>query len=217
MQFDLSVWVGTYVNLCCKALKPIDSLVSPTYIDTLLSCWIFWGFQNDKKMFSHHLPSMNKITHQTMSSFHRLDLLSVVMRHILDFFPLSKPNSCESLSWHAGSIGWFHVFRSFISTYNQWINNWKNCNFVCQHHNYICKQGCQILLGPNISKREKYTKWPQTIPNGHELYKMAVKYTNNFHSKAIQNILKFFCLKINHLATLYVRSHGGIARLIWCS
>jgi hypothetical protein len=29
----------------------------------------------------------------------------------------------------------------------------------------------------NIPKREKYTKLPQNIPNGYEIYKMAVKYT----------------------------------------
>jgi hypothetical protein len=38
-------------------------------------------------------------------------------------------------------------------------------------------QGCQIFLGPNIPKREKYTKWPKTIPSGHTLYQMAVKYS----------------------------------------
>jgi hypothetical protein len=38
-------------------------------------------------------------------------------------------------------------------------------------------QGCQIFRGPNIPKREKYTKLLQTIPNGHKLYKIAVKYS----------------------------------------
>jgi hypothetical protein len=38
-------------------------------------------------------------------------------------------------------------------------------------------QGCQIFLCPNIPKREKYTKLPQTIPNGHKIYQMAVKYS----------------------------------------
>jgi hypothetical protein len=36
-------------------------------------------------------------------------------------------------------------------------------------------QGCQIFLGPNIPKREKYTKWPQTIPNDNKIYQIAVK------------------------------------------
>jgi hypothetical protein len=36
------------------------------------------------------------------------------------------------------------------------------------------EQGCQIFLGPNIPKREKYTKWLQNIPSGHYLYQMAV-------------------------------------------
>jgi hypothetical protein len=29
----------------------------------------------------------------------------------------------------------------------------------------------------NIPKRKKYTKLPQTIPKGHKLYQMAVKYS----------------------------------------
>jgi hypothetical protein len=49
-----------------------------------------------------------------------------------------------------------------------------------------------------------YAKRPYIIPNGHILYQTAFKYTNIFHSKALQNIPKFgfFGLKINHLATL---------------
>jgi hypothetical protein len=47
-----------------------------------------------------------------------------------------------------------------------------------------CSQGCQIFLGTNIPKREKYTKGPQTTPNGHgyiisnghKLYQMAEKF-----------------------------------------
>jgi hypothetical protein len=63
----------------------------------------------------------------------------------------------------------------------------------------ILQQGCQIFLGPNIPKREKYTKSPQTIPNGHKLgipngrkiFQMVIKYTNIFHhSKAFQNLPK---------------------------
>jgi hypothetical protein len=44
-------------------------------------------------------------------------------------------------------------------------------------------QGCQIFLGPNIPKCKKYTKWPQTIPKGHKLYQIALKY-----SKLLYNI-----------------------------
>jgi hypothetical protein len=29
----------------------------------------------------------------------------------------------------------------------------------------------------------KYTKWPQKIPNGHKVYQIGIKYTNNFHPK----------------------------------
>jgi hypothetical protein len=31
-------------------------------------------------------------------------------------------------------------------------------------------QGCQIFLGQNVPKREKYKKRPQTTPNGHKIY-----------------------------------------------
>jgi hypothetical protein len=38
-------------------------------------------------------------------------------------------------------------------------------------------QGCQIFLGPNIPKWEKYTKRPLTRPNDQKLYQMAVNYS----------------------------------------
>jgi hypothetical protein len=37
-------------------------------------------------------------------------------------------------------------------------------------------QGSQILQGPNIPKREKYTKHPEIMPNGHKLNQMTVTY-----------------------------------------
>jgi hypothetical protein len=75
------------------------------------------------------------------------------------------------------------------------------------------KQGCQIFLGTNIPKLEKYTKGPQTTPNGDKFYQMAVKYTNIFHSMALQNIPKvgFLVLKRNHLATLLCRHCACLA------
>jgi hypothetical protein len=33
----------------------------------------------------------------------------------------------------------------------------------------------------------KYTKWPQHLLNGHKIDQMAIKYTNIFHCKTIQN------------------------------
>jgi hypothetical protein len=53
---------------------------------------------------------------------------------------------------------------------------------VCelQFGNFILKalcQGCQIFLGPNIPKRGKNTKGPQTTPNSHVLYQRAINYT----------------------------------------
>jgi hypothetical protein len=44
---------------------------------------------------------------------------------------------------------------------------------VISHEN----QGCQIFLDPNTPKWEKYTKGPQTIPNGQKLYQNALKYS----------------------------------------
>jgi hypothetical protein len=49
-----------------------------------------------------------------------------------------------------------------------------------------------------------YTRWPYIILNGHKIFQMVIKYTNIYHSKAIQNLPKFgiFGLKTKHLATL---------------
>jgi hypothetical protein len=33
-------------------------------------------------------------------------------------------------------------------------------------------QGCQISLGTINANWEKYTKWPQNIPNAHTIYQM---------------------------------------------
>jgi hypothetical protein len=89
-------------------------------------------------------------------------------------------------------------------------------------------QGCQIFLGTTYQNGKnstklpyqmatKYTKWPQNIPNGHKIYQMAtkytkwhkigqmaIKYTNTFNTKTLQNLPKsgFFGLKLSHLATL---------------
>jgi hypothetical protein len=49
----------------------------------------------------------------------------------------------------------------------------------------------------------KYTKWPQNTPNCHKIYQMALKYTNIFYSKALQNIRKSGLIQIWHLATLH--------------
>jgi hypothetical protein len=37
----------------------------------------------------------------------------------------------------------------------------------------------------------KCAKWPSDIPNGHEIFQMAIKYINIFQSKALQNLPKF--------------------------
>jgi hypothetical protein len=48
------------------------------------------------------------------------------------------------------------------------------CLSVCL---MACSQGLPDFFGPNTPKWEKYTKWPQTIPNSHKLCQMAVKYS----------------------------------------
>jgi hypothetical protein len=55
-------------------------------------------------------------------------------------------------------------------------------------------KGCQIFLGPNIPKRENYTKLPQTIPNYHKLYQITTNYT-----KLQQTIPN--CCKLYHITT----------------
>jgi hypothetical protein len=53
-------------------------------------------------------------------------------------------------------------------------------------------QDCQIFLGTI------YTNAGRTIPNAHEMYQMAVKYTSTFHSKALQNIHKLIYLECKY-------------------
>jgi hypothetical protein len=43
--------------------------------------------------------------------------------------------------------------------------------------NKLPNRACQSFLGPSIPKCEKYTKGPQTTPNGNTLYQMAINYT----------------------------------------
>jgi hypothetical protein len=59
----------------------------------------------------------------------------------------------------------------------------------------------------------KIYQWPQAIPNGHKLHQMVIKYTNSFHSQALQNLPKFeiFGFKINHLATLVAKFNRSVA------
>jgi hypothetical protein len=47
----------------------------------------------------------------------------------------------------------------------------------------------------------RYTEWPQNIPDGRKIDQMAIKYTNNFHCKALQNLPKLGFV-VCHLATL---------------
>jgi hypothetical protein len=69
-------------------------------------------------------------------------------------------------------------------------------------------QGCQIFLGPNIPKRENYTKGTQTIPNDHKIYDKAVKYPNghtiykHFQDPPKNTQIGIFGMNMNHLANL---------------
>jgi hypothetical protein len=56
----------------------------------------------------------------------------------------------------------------------------------------------------NIPKRGKYNKLLLNIPNGHKIYQIALKYTNNFHRKPLLKFtqIAIFGQKIYHLATL---------------
>jgi hypothetical protein len=56
--------------------------------------------------------------------------------------------------------------------------------YVCRRRNWIEEAGNALGTAGlpdcswyNIPKREKYTKLHQSIPNGHKIYQMAVKYT----------------------------------------
>jgi hypothetical protein len=59
----------------------------------------------------------------------------------------------------------------------------------------ICKsmswrRVARFFLTQFTKRGEKYTKWPQNVPNGHVSYQIAVKYTNILHSEALQNLPK---------------------------
>jgi hypothetical protein len=44
--------------------------------------------------------------------------------------------------------------------------------------------------GENIPNYYNITKWPLNIPNGRKIFQMTIKYTNIFHSKALQDLPK---------------------------
>jgi hypothetical protein len=73
-------------------------------------------------------------------------------------------------------------------------------------------QGCQIFIGTTHQKgggevpnNHTLYQMAETLPNGHKMLGMAVKYSNILHSQALKNIpeLFIFGLQIYHLATLY--------------
>jgi hypothetical protein len=92
--------------------------------------------------------------------------------------------------WHGGGPGnWIGGERSLAKKdFRQLI---RVARFFLVHYT---RTGKSI---PNDQKAMIYTNWPENIPNGQ-------KYTNIFHSNALQNIpnLGFFGMKIYHLATL---------------
>jgi hypothetical protein len=50
----------------------------------------------------------------------------------------------------------------------------------------------------NIPNCHINAKWPLNIPNGHNIFQMAIKYTSIFHSRALQNLPKFGFLVRKH-------------------
>jgi hypothetical protein len=61
----------------------------------------------------------------------------------------------------------------------------------------LLEKGLPDFFGPNIPKREKisqmtinYTRRPYIRPNGRDIFQMAIKYNNIFHSKALQKLPK---------------------------
>jgi hypothetical protein len=76
--------------------------------------------------------------------------------------------------------------------------NWTRIVFFTAEHckwqkhtfselNYTTTPGLPDFIGLSIPKRGKYTKWPQTKPNGSKILLTVIKYTNIFHSKYLQN------------------------------
>jgi hypothetical protein len=55
----------------------------------------------------------------------------------------------------------------------------------------------QEKSGNPDQNRKKYTKWPQTRPNGRKVDQTAIKHTDIFHYKSLQNLPKlgFLVLK----------------------
>jgi hypothetical protein len=49
------------------------------------------------------------------------------------------------------------------------------------------EQGCQIFLDTIYHNRENYTKLPLNYPNCRNTFQMAMKFSNLFYFKALQN------------------------------
>jgi hypothetical protein len=83
-------------------------------------------------------------------------------------------------------IKFFHNLALF------WV---KNTNFF-NWNSAPRIQGCQIFPGTIYQNGENIPNLPQlcqmywNIPNGREIFQMAIKYTNFFHFKALQNVPK---------------------------
>jgi hypothetical protein len=72
---------------------------------------------------------------------------------------------------------------------------WHLLNQKCSQIKPIFNSGLPDFSWHNIPKRGEFTKWPQTIPNGHKIYQMTGKwihrmasyYTNIFHGKTLKS------------------------------
>jgi hypothetical protein len=90
---------------------------------------------------------------------------------------------------YAVCISGCDLIKTFLTTFEMK----KAQNFACLRVRVEMEPGCQIVLGPNIPKRENYTKmttncttWALHVRNSRKLFQMDLKYTIIFHSKALQ-------------------------------
>jgi hypothetical protein len=94
---------------------------------------------------------------------------------------------CWSMSSTVDQLWWtsfsFFLFGCFFNFLEKMAPIESRC---------VCVQGCQIFRGTTYQNFEKmhqislkYTKWPHTTPNSHNIDQMDIQCTNNYHSETI--------------------------------
>jgi hypothetical protein len=89
---------------------------------------------------------------------HFLAILGIFCGHLVYFSPF-----------------WFIVLRKIWQPCCKAFNLRETLFGFSKHVCASWRHGCQIFLGPKYQKGEKYTKLPQNIPNGYNIFPMAVK------------------------------------------